>query len=143
MVLMSDKNIDAYKKIFKNILEYIKSNFDREKFKLETFCTDYEEAMITAFKNIFEKVSDKLHYIGCYIHYLQACRRKLQTLHYTKKRNINIYNDYMDKFANFPFIKNITKKRILKEINTIENNYNINNEINVYNIIFFLFMDIY
>lgn len=70
MVLMSDKNIDAYKKIFKNILEYIKSNFDREKFKLETFCTDYEEAMITAFKNIFEKVSDKLHYIGCYIHYL-------------------------------------------------------------------------
>ena len=93
---------------------------------------DFEEALFKGFHNIFGNSNNDLHHIGCYFHYLQACRRKLQSLHFTSKKNINIYKDFMNKFGNFAFIKNISKKRILKELNNIEKNYNLNHDVSNY-----------
>ena len=88
--------------------------------------------MFSFFKSIFEKKIDNLHHIGCYFHYLQACRRKLQEYHFTKKIYQNIYSEYMEKFANFCFIKNITKKRIFYKLKKIEKKYELSNKISNY-----------
>ena len=73
---------------------------------------------------MFKKKKENLRYIGCYFNYLQACRRKLREYHFTKKIYQNIYSEYMEKFANFCFIKNLSKKRIVKELKNIEKNTN-------------------
>ena len=39
-----------------------------------------------------------------------------------KKTNINFYKVYMTIFGNFPFINNITKKRVLIQLEFIEKN---------------------
>ena len=116
MVLMSKKNIESYEEIFKNIKLYINEISETKELNLKSYCTDYEEALFKGFHNIFSNSKNDLQHIGCYFHYLQGCRRKLQTLHFTSKKNINIYNDFMNKFGNFAFIKNISKKKNFKGI---------------------------
>ena len=82
--------------------------------------------MVNGFKKVFCEKIKNLHGIGCYFHYLSACRRKLQELHLTQKKYDNICNEFMNKFANFSFVENISKKRISKELNKIENKYKLN-----------------
>ena len=132
MVLMSKKNIESYEEIFKNIKSYINKFSETEELNLKSYCTDYEEALFKGFHNIFSNSKNYVQHIGCYFHYLQACRRKLQALHFTSKKNINIYNDFMNKFGYFAFLKNISKKRILKELNNIEKKYNLNHHVSNY-----------
>ena len=102
-VLMSKKDYNSYYSIFNFMCECINNNFEEENIYLESFCTDFEEAMYSSFKSVFGKKINNLHHIGCYFHYLQACRRHLQEYHLTKKIYQNIYSEYMEKFANFCF----------------------------------------
>ena len=84
-VLMSKRDYNSYYSIFNFIYEYINNNFEEERIYLESFCTGFEETMFSSFKSIFQKKMGNLHNIGCYFHYLQACRSKLQEYNLTKK----------------------------------------------------------
>ena len=88
MVLMSKITLESYEEIFRRIKLYINEISENEELNLKTYCIDFEGALFKGFHNIFGNPNNALHYIGCYFHYLQACRRKLQALHFTSKKII-------------------------------------------------------
>ena len=59
-------------------------------FNLRSFTTDFEESLFNAFYNVFNNTLNNLHHIGYFFHYLNVCRRKLQSNHLTKKIYKNI-----------------------------------------------------
>ena len=131
-VLMRNKDTNTYLGIFKSIYKYITNNYINYEFNLKSFCTDFEEAIFTAFKKIFNNnIEHPFHHSGCLLHYLQSNRRKLQELHLTKKIYKEIYDDLMNKFLNYSFTKNKSLK-IEKELTGLEKKYKLDNKISNY-----------
>ena len=90
------KNEEAYNKIFSYINNQIMDEIENTDFNLRSFTTDFEESLFNAFYNVFNNTLNNIHHIGCFFHYLQACRRKLQSNYLTKKIYKNIYEEFKD-----------------------------------------------
>ena len=77
---------------------------------MTSFTTDFEEGLINGFLFTFKDKINDLHHCGCFFHYLQSCRRKLASLHLTKKINKKIDDAFMDTFVYYSFKKLFLKK---------------------------------
>ena len=57
---MKNKTENLFKEIFNYIFKYITDNFDNTVLELKSFCTDFEDALISAFLNTLKDINNEI-----------------------------------------------------------------------------------
>ena len=57
---MKNKTENLCKEIFNYIFKYIIDNFDNTVLELKSFCTDFEDALISTFLNILKDINNEI-----------------------------------------------------------------------------------
>lgn len=78
-ILINNKTLNGYKHIFKDIYENV-TNYEKEtnnKLHWNSYTSDFEIALISAFTEVFLSKNKNITHYGCYFHFLQNCLKKL------------------------------------------------------------------
>ena len=113
--LINNKTEPGYIELFKSIYNIITVE-KTVNLKLESYTTDFEDALMNAIELIFP---DKRK-VGCYFHYTRALRSKMKKLGMLKKENEVETNNILKKFFFLPF----TIDEELTIIDSLCNKYN-------------------
>ena len=119
-ITINNKTEERYLDTFNYIKYYLYKILEKreEQSNFETYTTDFEIALYSAFNKVFN-VDNNIRQIGCYFHYLQNIRKYFQTKGLTKNIYKSFYNNIISTCKSLPF-KNIKGKEL---INLIKNNY--------------------
>ena len=115
-IVTNKKIYEGYLLIFNFIKRYITSYIKNELIHINwiSFTTDFEIALINAFKKTFEIIPNLKHN-GCFFHYMKNIYKYLLKNKYTVKSNKSHYNYIIKSVYELPFKLNI-EKNIDKEI---------------------------
>ena len=118
-IVTNNKICEGYILIFDFIKRYITSYIKNELIHLnwQSFTTDFETALITAFKKTFDFIPNLKHN-GCFFHYMKNIYKYLAKNKYTVKKNKSHYDYIIKNVYKLPFKSNI-EKNIDKEIKKI------------------------
>ena len=111
-ILINNKSYNGYKNVFSDILDYIKIYKKEVNTNLNWryFTTDFEPALIKAFKDTFNDTCISLQHQGCYFHFLKNIRKKLISKGYNSLEKKEKLDEIMKFCSELPFEKNIDKK---------------------------------
>ena len=118
-IVTNNKICEGYILIFEFIKRYITSYIKNDLIHInwKSFTTDFEIALITAFKKSFDFIPNLKHN-GCFFHYMKNIYKYLVKNKYTVKSNKNHYSYIIKNVYEIPFKVNI-EKNIDKEIKKI------------------------
>ena len=121
-IVINNKTQVGYVDVFKYLKYYIENLLKNrtEKYKFETFTTDFEIGLYEAFNKVFN-TNNKIRHLGCYFHFLQNIRKYFQKKGLTKKKYENVYNNLINTCRNLPF----NKYKNENLINKVKNNYEV------------------
>ena len=119
IIVTNNKIYEGYVLIFSFIKRYILTYIKNEivNIKWKSYTTDFEIALMNAFKKCFDFLPDLKHY-GCFFHYMKNIYKYLLKNKYTTKENKKHYKYIIKKVYELPFKTNIDKN-INKEIKKI------------------------
>ena len=122
-ILMSNKSLTSYEKIFDEIIFLLKVYKININFKNIRFLCDFEKSLLKAIRNKFN--GSKIN--GCYFHFVKSLWKKMRNLGFTKKKSLNNTKIIIFACKLFPFILKENKNKYINELydyaNKIDCNY--------------------
>lgn len=109
-ILTNNKTLNGYKHIFNDLYENL-TNYEKEtnnKLHWNSYTSDFEIALISAFNEVFLSRKTNITHYGCYFHFLKNCRKKLVKEGFGTKDN-EAYDTAIQFTSSLPFKKNIEK----------------------------------
>ena len=99
-ILMSNKSLNSYEKIFTDLIGLIEEYKNNVNFKNIRFLCDFEKSLLKAIKVKFS--DSKIN--GCYFHYIKSIWKKIRNFRLTKKSNIDKSKKIVFALKLYPFI---------------------------------------
>ena len=95
-ITINDKSFAGYVDVFTYIKSYLDKMLENrfKKYSFVTFTTNFEIALFKAFDDVFNTYKNITH-VGCYFHYVNKIRKKLQGLGITANKYIYEYKFIM------------------------------------------------
>ena len=123
-ILMTNKSLMSYEKIFDDIISLLKTYSIDINFKNLRFLCDFEKSLLKAIKGKFKE--SKIN--GCYFHYIKSLWKKMRNFGLTKKNILNntkiiifSFIDYFKKNCELSQFLNFDKINICELINRTNN----------------------
>ena len=127
--VVNNKSYEGYKCIFTDLLSKIKiyNKSDNTSLNFDSYTSDFENALYSAFYDVFKSIRPNLKHIGCFYHYMNNIEKKLRAIGYGEKKNKILHDEIIKFFGSLPFKKDVNKK-IKDYVISFKKTYPLNDE---------------